>query len=166
MTDPDVNTHDTHPAVTTHALLGVAGGLTRPADVLIFAGFYQVTRLFGGEMGSTFMGHFIAVREEFHSTIAGLNVQLGNRLNNSRLLGLQHGFDPHSTGLTAMGRAAEVLWLKVRQQAYTLAISESFILLVTCCVACLVVVSFISKALTQYRRVTARQWRLNENSAP
>src|SRR5260370_35895437 len=62
------------------------GGLTRPADVLTFAGFFQVTRLFGGEMGSTFMGHFIAVREEFHSNILGLNGHLENSLTDSRLL--------------------------------------------------------------------------------
>jgi DHA2 family multidrug resistance protein len=60
-----------------------------------------------------------------------------------------------STGLTAMGRAAEVLGLQVRQQAYTLAISDSFLLLATCCVAGLVVVSFMSKVPTQYRQVTA-----------
>src|SRR5271156_5650660 len=131
------------------------GALKRPVDVLTFAGFFQVTRLFGGEMGSTFMGHFIAVREEFHSNMLGLNVQLGNSLTDSRLLGLQHGFAPHSTGLTAMGRAAEVLGLQVRQQAYTLAISDSFLLLASCCVACLVVVSFMSEVPTQYRQVTA-----------
>jgi MFS transporter, DHA2 family, multidrug resistance protein len=131
------------------------GALTRPADVLTFAGFFQTVRLFGGEMGSTFMGHFIAIREEFHSNMLGLNVQLGNRLTDSRLLALQHAFAPHSTGLTAMGRAAEVLGLQVRQQAYTLAISDSFLLLATCCVACLVVVSFMSKVPTQYRQVTA-----------
>ena len=32
------------------------GALTRPVDVLTFAGFFQVTRLFGGEWGSAFMG--------------------------------------------------------------------------------------------------------------
>jgi MFS family permease len=131
------------------------GGLTRPADALTFAGCYQVTHLFGGEMGSTFMGHFIAVREEFHSNMLGLNVQLGNSLTDSKLLGLRHAFAPHSTGLTAMGRAAEVLGLQVRQKAYTLAISDSFLLQATCCVACLVVVSFMSKVPTQYRQVTA-----------
>jgi DHA2 family multidrug resistance protein len=131
------------------------GALKRPVDVLTFAGFFQVTRLFGGEMGSTFMGHFIAVREEFHSNMLGLNVYLGNSLTDYRLLGLQHAFAPHSTGLTAMGRAAEVLGLQVRQQAYTLAISDSFLLLATCCVACLVVVSFMSKVPTQYVQVTA-----------
>src|SRR5271170_49316 len=131
------------------------GALKRPVDVLTFAGFFQVIRLFGGEMGSTFMGHFIAVREEFHSNMLGLNVDLGNGLTRSRLLGLQHAFAPHSTGLTAMGRAAEVLGLQVRQQAYTLAISDSFLLLATCCVVCLVVVSLMSKVPTQYRQVTS-----------
>src|SRR5580698_7711565 len=92
-----------------------SGALTRPADVLTFAGFFQVLRLFGGEMGATFMGHFIAVREQFHSNMLGLNVQLGNSLPDQRLLGLKHAFAPHSTGLTAIGRAAEVLGLQVRQ---------------------------------------------------
>jgi DHA2 family multidrug resistance protein len=133
------------------------GALKRPVDVLTFAGFFQVIRLFGGEMGSTFMGHFIAIREQFHSNMLGLNVQLGDSLTDSRLLGLQHAFAPDSTGLTAMGRAAEVLGLQIRQQAYTLAISDSFLLVATCCVACLVVISFMSKVPTQYRQVTAAQ---------
>jgi DHA2 family multidrug resistance protein len=131
------------------------GALKRPIDVLTFAGFYQVIRLFGGEMGSTFMGHFIAVREQFHSNRLGLNVQLGNGLTDYRLLGLQHAFASHSAGPTAMGRAAEVLGLQVRQQAFTLAISDSFLLVATCCVACIVVVAFMSTVPTQYRQVTA-----------
>ena len=132
-----------------------SGALKRPADILTFAGFFQVIRLFGGEIGSTFMGHFIAVREQFHSNVLGLYVRLGNGLTDSRLLGLQHAFAPQSTGLTATGRAAEVMGLQVRQQAFTLAISDSFLLLATCCVACLVVVAFMSTVPTQYRQVTA-----------
>jgi DHA2 family multidrug resistance protein len=131
------------------------GALKRPVDVLTFAGFYQVIRLFGGEMGSTFMGHFIAVREQFHSNRLGLNVQLGNGLTDYRLLGLQHAFASHSAGPTAMGRAAEVLGLQVRQQAFTRAISDSFLLVATCCVACIVLVAFMSTVPTQYRQVTA-----------
>jgi hypothetical protein len=59
------------------------------------------------------------------------------------------------TGLLAIGRAADVLSLQIRQQAYTLAVSDNFLLLATCCVACLLVVSFMSKVPTQYRQVTA-----------
>jgi len=131
------------------------GALTRPVDVLTFAGFFQTVRLFGGELGGVFMGHFIAVREEFHSNILGLNVQLGNVLTDQRLFGLGHAFAPHSTGATAVERTAEVLGLQVRQQAFTLAISDSFLLVAACCVACLVVVAFMSTVPTQYRQVVA-----------
>jgi len=131
------------------------GALTRPVDVLTFAGFFQTVRLFGGELGAVFMGHFIAVREEFHSNMLGLNVGLGNGIADHRLLGLQHGLASHSTGLTALSRAAEVLGLQVRQQAFTLAISDSFLLVAACCVVCLVVVAFMSTVPTQYRQVVA-----------
>jgi hypothetical protein len=60
-----------------------------------------------------------------------------------------------SVGLAAAGRAAEVLGLQVRQQPSTLAISNSFLLLAACCVACLVSASFMSKMPTQYQLVTA-----------
>jgi hypothetical protein len=196
MTGPDVNTHDTRPAVTTRPLLGVAGvllgiliatctgrlmsvglvdirgaldlGVDEGSRIntafnasMMFIGPFSVCmggflgRLFGGEMGPTFIGHFIAVREEFHSNKLGLNVQLGNSLTDSRLLGFQHAFAPHPTRLTPMGRAAEVLGLQVRQQAHTLAISDSFLLLATCCVGCLMVVSFMSRVPTPYGQVTA-----------
>lgn len=131
------------------------GALTRPVDILTFAGFFQTVRLFGGELGGVFMGHFIAVREEFHSNMLGLKVQLGDILADHRLLGLGHAFSPHSTGPMAIGRAAEVLVLQVRQQAFTLAISDSFLLVAACCAACLVVVAFMSTVPTQYRQVVA-----------
>jgi DHA2 family multidrug resistance protein len=131
------------------------GALTRPADVLTFAGFFQVTRLFGGEMGASFMGHFIAIREQFHSNMLGLNIQIGSSLSDWRLLGLRGAFASHSTGTTATGQAAAVLGLQVRQQAFTLAIADSFLLLAGCCVACLSVVAFMATVPTQYRQVTA-----------
>jgi DHA2 family multidrug resistance protein len=132
-----------------------SGALTRPADVLTFAGFFQVTRLFGGELGSTFMGHFIAIREQFHSNMLGLNVRLASGTADHRLLGLEHAFAPHSNSVSAAGQAAEVLSLQVRQQAFTLAISDSFLLLAACCVGCLVIVALMSKVPTQYEKVTA-----------
>jgi MFS transporter, DHA2 family, multidrug resistance protein len=131
------------------------GAMSRPVDVLTFAGFFQTVRLFGGEVGAVFMGHFIAVREEFHSNILGLNVQLGNALTDQRLFGLGHAFAAHSTGPTAIDRGAELLALQVRQQAYTLAISDSFFLVAACCVLCLNVVAFMSAVPTQYRQIVA-----------
>ena len=131
------------------------GALTRPADVLTFAGFFQVTRLFGGEMGASLMGHFIALREQFHSNIVGMNVQLGNAIAGQRLQGFRAALSPHSTGLAATGRAVDLIGLQVRQQAFTLAISDSFLLVATCCVSCLIVVAFMSRVPTQYQQVIA-----------
>jgi DHA2 family multidrug resistance protein len=130
------------------------GALSRPADVLTFAGFFQVVRLFGGEAGASLMGHFISLREEFHSNILGLHLQLGSAGTEQRLMGLQAALSPNSPGLTATGRAAEIVELQVRQQAFTLAISDSFMLIAMCCVLCLIVVAFLSKVPTQYRQIT------------
>ena len=131
------------------------GALTRPADILTFAGFFQTVRLFGGELGAVSMGRFIAVREQFHSNMLGLNVQFADILTDRRLLGFGHVFAPHSTSSATTGRAAEVLGLQIRQQAFTLAISDSFLLVAACCVACLIVVAFMSTVPTQYRQVVA-----------
>jgi MFS transporter, DHA2 family, multidrug resistance protein len=131
------------------------GALSRAADVLTFAGFFQVTRLFGGEMGSSFMGHFISIREQFHSNMLGLNVRLGNGITEHWLLRLSRFLSPHSTGLISTGRAAELLALQVRQQAFTLAISDSFLLLATSCVFCLVVVACMSRVQTRYQQIIA-----------
>jgi DHA2 family multidrug resistance protein len=131
------------------------GALSQPVDVLTFACLFHVARLFGGEMGSAFMGHFIAIREQFHSNMLGLNVQLGNGLTDHRLLGLRGAFSTHSTGLTATGRAAEALAMQIRQQAFTLAISDSLIVLATCCAICLVIVALMSRVPTQYHQVIA-----------
>jgi DHA2 family multidrug resistance protein len=60
------------------------GALTRPVDVLTFAGFYQTCRLFGGECGSALMGHFIPTREQFHSNILGLAVSFGQTATDQR----------------------------------------------------------------------------------
>jgi DHA2 family multidrug resistance protein len=130
------------------------GALSRPADVLTFAGFFQVVRLFGGEAGASLMGHFISLREEFHSNILGLHLQLGSAGTEQRLMGLQAALSPNSPGRTATGRAAEIVGLQVRQQAFTLAISDSFMLIAMCCVLCLIVVAFLSKVPTQYRQIT------------
>jgi DHA2 family multidrug resistance protein len=130
------------------------GALSRPADVLTFAGFFQVVRLLGGEAGAALMGRFISVREQFHSNILGLNLQLGSPGTDLRLGGFQAALSPNSPGLAAAGRAAELLGLQVRQQAFTLAISDSFMLIATSCVLCLIVVAFLSKVPTQYRQIT------------
>ena len=130
------------------------GALSRPIDVLTFAAYFQTVRLLGGEMGAAFMQHFLSVREQFHSNILGLGVQLGQPATNQRLLGLSAGMLSRSPGLTtATGRAGEILGLQVRQQAFTLAITDSFMLVAFSVVCCLIVVAIMAPVPTQYRQV-------------
>jgi DHA2 family multidrug resistance protein len=130
------------------------GALSRPIDVLTFAGYFQTIRLFGGEMGSAFLGHFLSVREQFHSNILGQGVRLGEPATHQRLLGLTAGMLSRSAGPpTAAGRAAEILGLQVRQQAFTLAITDSFMLVAFAVVCCLIFIACMAPVPTQYRQV-------------
>jgi DHA2 family multidrug resistance protein len=133
-----------------------SGALSRPIDVLTFAGYFQTVRLFGGEAGSSFLGHFLSRREQFHSNILGLGVHLGDLATRQRLLGLSAAMRSQSSGLTtATGRAAEILGLQVRQQAFTLAITDSFLLVAWASVCCLLVVACMAQVPKQYRQVVS-----------
>jgi DHA2 family multidrug resistance protein len=134
------------------------GALSRPIDTLTFAGFFQTARLFGGEVGSTFLGHFLAVREQFHSNILGLGVHLGDAATDQRLFGLRAGLRSQSAGLpSATGRAAEILGLQVKRQAFTLAINDTFLLIAVAAVCCLIVVACMAPDSKQYRQIINAQ---------
>ena len=131
-----------------------SGALSRPIDVLTFAGYFQTVRLFGGEAGTAFMQHFLATREQFHSNVLGQGVQISLWPTDQRVLGLTAGMESKSAGLhAAAGRAAEILGLQVRQQAFTLAINDSFLLIAFSAVFCLVIVACLAPVPKQYRQV-------------
>lgn len=132
------------------------GALARPIDVLTFAGYFQTLRLLGGEAGVAFLQHFISAREQFHSNALGLGVQLGQPSTSQRLFALSAGMASRAPVLTAATeRAAEILGLEVRQQAFTLAITDSFLLIAWSVVCCLVVVSCMQRVPTQYQQVVS-----------
>jgi DHA2 family multidrug resistance protein len=132
------------------------GALSRPIDVLTFAGYFQTVRLLGGEIGSSFLQHFLAKREQFHSNILGLGVHLGQQATDQRLIGLRAGMLSHSTGLTAAtGRAGEILALQVKQQAFTLAITDCFLLVAWSVFCVLLVIACMAPVPTQFRQVVA-----------
>jgi DHA2 family multidrug resistance protein len=132
------------------------GALSRPIDAVTFGGFFQTVRLFGGQLGGAFMGHFLTVREQFHSNILGLGVQLGEPATQQHLFLLSGAMAPRSTGAnTAIGRAVEILDLQVRQQAFTLAIIDSFRLVAWAAVCCLIVIACTTRVPTQFRQVIA-----------
>jgi DHA2 family multidrug resistance protein len=75
------------------------------------------------------MNRFLTVREEFHSNMIGLHVQIGNWLTDERLRIVSLGMLPGSSGQEeAQARAGALLGQQVHAQAYTLAITDGFVL--------------------------------------
>jgi DHA2 family multidrug resistance protein len=133
-----------------------SGALSRPVDVLTFAGYFQTVRLLGGEASTALMQHFLPLREQFHSNILGLGVQLGLLPTDQRLLGLSAGVSSRTTGTAnAVGRAAEIIALQVKQQAFTLAIADAFQLVAWSAIACLFVIACMARVPMQYRQIVS-----------
>jgi DHA2 family multidrug resistance protein len=132
------------------------GALTRPIDVLTFAGYFQTVRLFGGQAGVAFMQHFLAVREQFHSNILGLGVQLGEPATEPALARAEaRPWRPiiartrYSLGTSRRDSRAcrcaskPSLWLS----------PTSFTLVAWSVVCCLIVVACMARVPTQYQQV-------------
>jgi DHA2 family multidrug resistance protein len=108
-----------------------AGALTSATNAATFSGFMHLIRIFGGQIGVVALTRFIAVREQFHSNMLGLYVQRGSWLTDHRVQMLAAGVLSRSTsGQEAQQRGATLLGLQVRAQAYTLATSDGFVLIV------------------------------------
>jgi len=123
-----------------------SGALANPSAVLTFSAFIHCVRIFGGEAGSAFMQHFIAVREKFHSNLIGLHVEAGNWLTDERLRFLTGGGSANSTGIDeAQRRSAALLGGQVRQQAYTLAYMDGFMIIAWVSVGIIVLIAFMKR---------------------
>lgn len=121
-----------------------AGGLTSASNAATASGFMHFMHIFGGQIGAVSMTRFLSVREQFHSNLLGLHVQVGSWLTDDRLRTLAAGLGPLSAGSEeAQSRAVEVLGQQVRAQAYTLATSDAFILIGWIIVACLLLMLFL-----------------------
>ena len=129
-----------------------AGALSNAANAATFSGLMHFIRIFGGQVGVAVMTRFVSVREQFHSNMLGLNVEIGNWLTNERLRMLSGGLFPGSAGLEqAQHRAMVILTQQVRAQAYTLAISDGFILVGWTVVAYLLLMLCLRPAKFSYK---------------
>jgi DHA2 family multidrug resistance protein len=135
-----------------------SGALTSAANVATFSGFMHLMRIFGGQIGVAAMTHFIAVREQFHSNMLGLYIQKGSWLTDQRLRMLAGGALPRSTdGQEAMQRAAVTLGLQVRAQAYALATSDGFVVIVWLVIAYLLLMLFLRPAKISFSDLSKMQ---------
>jgi len=131
--------------VSTIVLNGLfTGALMKPQAVLTYSAYFHLVRLFGGQMGVTFMTHFIAQREKLHSNLLGLHVQHGNWISDGNVGGLAAGFFGKSSGLAAaVARAVGVVSGRLRLQAYTLTFIDGFYLIAWACSVALLLIAFV-----------------------
>jgi MFS transporter, DHA2 family, multidrug resistance protein len=145
--------------VATIILQGIfSGGLSKPQWILTFSAFFHVVRLFGGELGAVFMGHFVAQREKLHSNLLGLHVQSGNWITDANLRALAAGAYAKSSGLpAAAGRAVDLVGARIRLQAYTLSLIDGFYLVAWACVAALILAALLRASPLSYGNLSALQ---------
>jgi MFS transporter, DHA2 family, multidrug resistance protein len=145
--------------VSTIVLQGIFTlGLSKPQRILTFSAYFHTVRLFGGELGAVFMGHFIAQREKLHSNLTGLHVQHGNWIADGNIRRLTQGLFSKSSSLeAATGRAIGVMSGRLRLEAYTLSFIDGFHLLAWSCVAALLLVALMHKSPLNHGELSASQ---------
>ncbi|MBX7220052.1 MAG: MFS transporter [Blastocatellia bacterium] len=124
---------------------GVASGaVARPVDILTFSAFIHVVRLFGGEVGTAGMQYFIRTREQFHSNLTGLHLEVGTWVTDDRMKLLTAGLTGQSNGIDeAQRRALALMGGQVRQQAFTLAYGDGFLVIAWVCVGIIALLAFL-----------------------
>jgi MFS transporter, DHA2 family, multidrug resistance protein len=147
--------------VGTIILQGIfSGGLSKPQWILTFSAFFHVVRLFGGELGAVYMGHFVAQREKLHSNLLGLHVQSGNWITDANIRALAAGVYAKSYGLSAAaGRAVDLVGVRLRLQAYTLSIIDGFYLVAWASVVALLLTAMLRASPLSYGNLSALQER-------
>src|SRR5262249_60385988 len=78
-----------------------SGAMSKPQRILTFSAYFHTIRLFGGQLGAVFMGHFIAQREKLHSNLLGLHLERATWLTDGNLSHLPPGRNTTSPGLEA-----------------------------------------------------------------
>jgi MFS transporter, DHA2 family, multidrug resistance protein len=132
------------------------GGLDSPYRVLTFSAFFHVVRLFGGQIGVTVMGHFIAEREKLHSFLLGLHLQPGNWITAGTVVDLTGGLAANSSGISAAtGRALGLVAGGVRLQAYALTFIDAFHFVAWTCVFIIVLSATLRRFPMNFRDLRA-----------
>jgi len=139
--------------VSSIVLVGLEkGALKSVAAAATLSGFMHTFRIFGGQVGVSIMNRFLTVREEFHSNMLGLHVQVGDWLTDERLRLISLGMLPRSSGLDeAQARAGALLGQQVHAQAYTLAVADGFVLITGVVAAFLLLMLLMTPVKVSYQ---------------
>jgi len=134
------------------------GGLMKPQWILTFSAFFHTIRLFGGQAGAIYMGHFLAEREKLHSNLLGLHVAQGSWTTDGNLHALAAGVYAKSPSFAAAGaRAADLIGARLRLQAYSLSLIDGFFLVAWTCALALILVALLRKSPMNYGDLSTLQ---------
>jgi MFS transporter, DHA2 family, multidrug resistance protein len=115
-----------------------------PTEALTIGCLLQLSRLFGGEIGTAFMQTFVRVREQIHSNIIGQHVAVGAAFATDRLAAYADRLATHvaDAGLVS-AQAYRLLTAAVASQANVLAYQDGFIAAAMGAVLCLLLVALM-----------------------
>jgi DHA2 family multidrug resistance protein len=117
-----------------------------PAEALTIGCLLQISRLFGGEIGTAFMQTFVRVREQVHSNLIGLHVSGGTILTTDRLTAYASRLGSHvSDASLATAQGSKLLAAAVTNQADVLAYADGFAAAALGALVCLVLVAAMRK---------------------
>jgi MFS transporter, DHA2 family, multidrug resistance protein len=116
------------------------------ADALTVGALLQISRLFGGEIGTAFMQTFVRVREQVHSNLVGLHIDSIAGATADRLAAYRGAVAAHTADLgVASAQAAKLLANSVAQQAAVLAYIDGFLAAALGAFVCLVLVALLRR---------------------
>jgi MFS transporter, DHA2 family, multidrug resistance protein len=117
-----------------------------PADALTIGSLLQLSRLFGGEIGTAFMQTFVRVREQVHSNLIGLHIDPLAGMTIDRLATYRSAVGTRSADLTEIGsKAAKLLANAVAQQAAVLSYIDGFLAAAAGAFVCLILVALVRR---------------------
>jgi len=126
------------------ALIVLAVGSINPADALTIGALLQISRLFGGEIGTAFMQTFVRMREQIHSNLIGLHIDSLAGLTVDRLALYRSALAAHGTDIAAAtARATNLLATAVARQAAVLSFVDGFLAAAAGAYICLLLVALV-----------------------
>jgi DHA2 family multidrug resistance protein len=117
-----------------------------PADALTIGSLLQISRLFGGEVGTAFMQTFVRVREQVHSNLIGLHVDGLAGATIDRLATYRGAVGTRSADVAEVGaKATKLLGSAVAQQAAVLSYIDGFLAAAAGAFVCLLLVALVRR---------------------
>ncbi|CAN7422410.1 hypothetical protein LJR231_002734 [Phyllobacterium sp. LjRoot231] len=118
-----------------------------PAEALTVGALIQISRLFGGEIGTAFMQTYLRIREQRHSNLIGLHIDGIAGLTLDRIAAFRSALGMNTSDpAAATAQATALLATAVARQAAVLSFIDGFAVAALGALACIFLVAMMRKA--------------------